>query len=132
MELKNREEIQPLRDISAGTMELLPFDACAEFVAKSAEEFMNFMKEVYGSSHLIGNCNINICFAGDHSQATGSASATWRKATRSNAAMTILSWAPLLLALGGQTVFSLMTQGSARPPTNPMNLEDSGILASEN
>lgn len=55
MEPKNREEIQPLLDISGGSMQLVPYDGCAEFVAKSAEEFTRFMKEVYDSPHLIGN-----------------------------------------------------------------------------
>jgi len=54
MEPKNREEIQSLLEISGGSMKLVPYDGCAEFLATSAEAFTKFMKEVYDSPHLIG------------------------------------------------------------------------------
>lgn len=58
MEPKNRKEIEPLLELSAGTMSLVPFDGCAEFVANTADDFTNFMKEVYGSPHLIGRLTL--------------------------------------------------------------------------
>jgi hypothetical protein len=54
MEPKHREEIQPLLEASMGTMQLVPWDACAEFHAKSATDFTNFMKNVYTSDNLVG------------------------------------------------------------------------------
>lgn len=54
MEPKNRAEIAPLLEASAGTIQLVPWDACAEFHATSAEDFTNFMLNIYSSSHLVG------------------------------------------------------------------------------
>ncbi|KAF2274016.1 uncharacterized protein EI97DRAFT_347685, partial [Westerdykella ornata] len=53
MEQKHRDEIQPLLDASQGPMQLVPWDGCAEFLAKDAESFIKFMNDVYNSNHLM-------------------------------------------------------------------------------
>lgn len=35
-------------------MQITPYDGCAEFHAESAEKFVQFMKDVYASAHLVG------------------------------------------------------------------------------
>lgn len=54
MEPKHREEMQPLLEASMGTMKLVPWDGCAEFHARNAVDFTNFMKNIYDSPHLVG------------------------------------------------------------------------------
>lgn len=53
-EAQHKIDIQPLLEASGGTMQIAPYDGCAEFHAESAEKFITFMKNVYGSPQLVG------------------------------------------------------------------------------
>jgi hypothetical protein len=46
--------MEPLLQASGGTMQIIPYDGCAEFHAKSAQDFVTFMTSVYKSDHLVG------------------------------------------------------------------------------
>lgn len=54
MEPKHREELADLLEASAGSMRLVPWDGCAEFHARSAADFTQFMKNIYASPDLVG------------------------------------------------------------------------------
>ncbi|CBX98198.1 hypothetical protein LEMA_P096070.1 [Plenodomus lingam JN3] len=45
--------LEPLLEASIGSMQIAPYDGCAEFHAESAEHFVSFMKGVYASAHLV-------------------------------------------------------------------------------
>ncbi|KAF2031831.1 hypothetical protein EK21DRAFT_87656 [Setomelanomma holmii] len=53
-ERKDIEAMAPLLEASGGTMSIALYDGAAEFHARSAEAFVRFVKNVYGSSHLVG------------------------------------------------------------------------------
>ncbi|KZM22513.1 uncharacterized protein EKO05_0009682 [Ascochyta rabiei] len=53
-EAKHVNDLQPLLDDSGGSIQIMPYDGCAEFHAKSAKEFVVFMKSVWASDHLVG------------------------------------------------------------------------------
>ncbi|KAF1946625.1 hypothetical protein EJ02DRAFT_493745 [Clathrospora elynae] len=52
-EFQHKVSIEPLLEASGGTMQIAPYDGCAEFHAESVEKFVGFMKNVYASSHLL-------------------------------------------------------------------------------
>ncbi|XPS68443.1 hypothetical protein M3J09_000731 [Ascochyta lentis] len=51
---KHVNDLQPLLEASGGSMHIMPYDGCAEFHAKSAEDFTAFMKSVWTSDNLVG------------------------------------------------------------------------------
>ncbi|KAH9879860.1 hypothetical protein J1614_001884 [Plenodomus biglobosus] len=53
-EAQHKSAIEPLLEASMGSMQIAPYDGCAEFHAESAEHFVSFMKGVYASAHLVG------------------------------------------------------------------------------
>jgi hypothetical protein len=46
--------LEPLLEASGGTMKMSGWDGAAEFWAESAEDFVGFMKGVYGAKELVG------------------------------------------------------------------------------
>lgn len=55
-ESKHIDEIEDLVEASGGTIKVMPYDGCAEFHARGAEEFKMFMKTVWASDNLVGRC----------------------------------------------------------------------------
>ncbi|KAH8727193.1 hypothetical protein GQ44DRAFT_130319 [Phaeosphaeriaceae sp. PMI808] len=53
-EQKHRDALAPLLGASGGSMVMSPYDGAAEFHAESAGKFVEFMKSVYASKHLVG------------------------------------------------------------------------------
>ncbi|KAH7095250.1 hypothetical protein FB567DRAFT_24062 [Paraphoma chrysanthemicola] len=53
-EKQHIEAMAPLLEASGGSMTIAPYEGAAEFHAESAEAFVRFMKNVYGSKHLVG------------------------------------------------------------------------------
>lgn len=46
-----------------GSMQIAPYDGCAEFHAHSAEHFVRFIKGVYDSAHLVGKGRESVSFS---------------------------------------------------------------------
>jgi hypothetical protein len=53
-EQRHKDSLADLIEASGGSMQSVEWDGAAEFWAESAEKFTEFMKSVYGSSHLVG------------------------------------------------------------------------------
>lgn len=61
-EAQHKLAMQPLLEASGGSMQIAPYDGCAEFHAESAEKFVEFMKSVYAASHLVGESWFRYCW----------------------------------------------------------------------
>jgi hypothetical protein len=48
------EKLEPLLQASKGTMQISRWNGAAEFLAERAEDFVEFMKCVYGADQLVG------------------------------------------------------------------------------
>lgn len=59
-EPRHKTEIKRLLDISGGTMKSVPYDGCAVFHTKTADDFIDFMENVYGSKKLVGKYSSKI------------------------------------------------------------------------
>ncbi|KAJ4309788.1 hypothetical protein N0V94_008766 [Neodidymelliopsis sp. IMI 364377] len=53
-EAKHKAELEPLVQSSGGSMQMLPYDGCAEFHARTAQDFITFMNSVFSSDQLVG------------------------------------------------------------------------------